>query len=115
MSTGQPIGKIIPGVLKQAGLSKKKEKTLEGLEKDWGKIMGEHWASKTYPAGLKQNVLQVKVVSSVLLYELAHFQKTQILQKLRARYPERNFRDVNFRVGGTKGKEKQNDRSSNHD
>lgn len=103
LTTARAIGKIIPAVLKQAGLSKKKGKTMARLEKEWVDIMGERWSAKTYPIGLKQNILQIGVKASVLLYELAHFHKTQILKRLKAKYPEKNFRDINFVVGTHKG------------
>ncbi len=102
LTTAQSIGKIIPTVLKQTGLSKKKGKTMARLEKDWVEIMGNRWSTKTYPLGIKQNILQIGVQAAVLLYELAHFHKTQILKRLKAKYPEKNFRDINFIVGTNK-------------
>jgi len=99
LTRAQPIGKIIQAVLKQTGISKKKEKIMARLEKDWVGIMGERWSAKTYPIGLKQSVLQIGVKTSVSLYELVHFHKTQTLKKLKAKYPEKNFRDVKFVVG----------------
>jgi predicted nucleic acid-binding Zn ribbon protein len=99
MNNMKPIGKIIPAVLKQTGLSRNKEKMFTGLDKDWPRIMGEDRAAQTRAVGLKQNILQVEVKSTALLYELAHFHKPQILQRLRERYPESNFRDVNFIAG----------------
>jgi hypothetical protein len=46
--------------------------------------------------------LEILVDSSVLLQELAHFQKRNLLEQLRSRLPGTTISDLRFRAGTTK-------------
>jgi hypothetical protein len=96
----QSISNLLPDALKSLGCSRRKEKILGVIEKEWIELVGRKWAKDTRPVGLKQDILQVEVKSSAVLYELAHFEKERLLKEIQTKYAEARVRDINFRVGG---------------
>ena len=95
--SAQPIRQVLKAVLKEIKTPHRQQQ--QALVQEWKEIIGERFASATRLVGVKQNILQVEVGSSVLLYELAHFHKPHILQRIKTKYPASNFRDINFFVG----------------
>lgn len=69
------------------------------LENAWSEAAGPELAAHTQVAGQRRGVLEILVDNAVLLQELAHFHKRQILEKLRRRLPEVTLTDLRFRVG----------------
>lgn len=68
------------------------------LEQAWEYAVGPEQAGKTRVIGLRNAVLEVEVNSSVLLQELASFQKKRLLERLKEKYPS-PIKDLRFRSG----------------
>jgi predicted nucleic acid-binding Zn ribbon protein len=69
------------------------------LENAWAEAVGPEAAKQTCVAGLRRGVLEVTVSNGVLLQELAHYQKRQLLEQLRRRLPGTTLTDLRFRAG----------------
>ena len=57
------------------------------LEKAWENAIGQQYALQTRLTGITRGILEIEVESAVLLQELAHFQKRQLLEKMRLALP----------------------------
>ena len=64
----------------------------------WKQVVDERTAERTKVLGLKRGVLEVGVTNSALLNELVSFQKTVLLDRLKAEHPEQNIKDIRFRL-----------------
>jgi predicted nucleic acid-binding Zn ribbon protein len=69
------------------------------LEQAWSQAVGAEHAKHTRVAGLRRTVLEVEVDNAVLLQELAHYHKRQLLQELRGRLQGTTLTDLRFRAG----------------
>lgn len=74
------------------------------LEEAWAAAAGPEITPHTRIGGLRRGVLEVMVDNSVLLQELAHYQKRALLEQFRSRLPGLTITDVRFRVGVWKEK-----------
>lgn len=101
MSYPQPIGDIIPKVIKKMGLNQKLKEA--EVIRDWCIIVGDVIAKHCQPIKLEKACLTVNVDSSPWLNELQKFSKSIILQKLQARLGEKAVKDIRFRIGEITG------------
>ena len=92
----QPIGDILGELVARRGLACVRGQ--EHLEKAWSDAAGQPAAKYTRVGALKRGVLEVLVANSVLLQELAGFQKQTILEKLQAALDSREVRDIRFHL-----------------
>src|SRR5271169_6868470 len=69
------------------------------LEDAWNRAVGEPYCRQTRLGEVRRGVLNVTVAHSTLLEELAAFQKSALLQALRACAPGMTIHDIRFRVG----------------
>ncbi len=69
------------------------------LEQAWSEAVGAENAKHTRVAGIRRTVLEIEVDNAVLLQELAHYQKRQLLQRLRGRLTGTTLTDLRFRAG----------------
>jgi hypothetical protein len=69
------------------------------LEDAWNATLGEPSCRQTCLGEVRRGVLDVTVAHSTLLEELAAFQKSTLLQALRACAPGMTIHDIRFRVG----------------
>ena len=69
------------------------------LEEHWRAVAGETAARHSRPGALRRGVLEVIVDNSVLLHELASFERATLLQRLQQRLPDENLRELRFRTG----------------
>lgn len=93
----QAVAQALEKVMRQLGLDDRlTEAQILGA---WKEIVGDWFALHTCPERLRESVLHVRVVQSSVLYELDRNCKTQILQKLKARFGARRVRDIRFRIG----------------
>jgi predicted nucleic acid-binding Zn ribbon protein len=69
------------------------------LERAWTEAVGAAHAPHTRVAGLRRGVLQIEVKNGVLLQELAHYHKRELLGKLRRQLPGTTLIDLRFRAG----------------
>lgn len=65
----------------------------------WKEVVGEFIASHSSPSKLKAGVLYVSVLQPSIHFELERVWKTQVLEKLKARFGKRVIREVRFRMG----------------
>jgi predicted nucleic acid-binding Zn ribbon protein len=69
------------------------------LETVWAEVVGPVTAAETRVMRLQRGVLEVEVRQSILLQELAQFQKRTILTALREKHPNPPITDIKFRAG----------------
>ncbi|MCI0380286.1 MAG: DUF721 domain-containing protein [Gemmataceae bacterium] len=69
------------------------------LEKAWEQAVGAKHAEDTRVLGIRRGVLEIEVRSPVLLQEMAHFQKRQLLEKLRVALSGTTLTDLRFKAG----------------
>ena len=69
------------------------------LEEHWSAVAGETAAKHSRPRALRGGVLEIVVDNSVLLQELASFQRDALLKELQQRLPGEILRTLRFRVG----------------
>jgi len=72
------------------------------LERAWAEACGPEAARHTRILGLRRGTLEVEVAGSVLMQELANFQKRQLLQKLQTALPSEKITDLRFKTGAWK-------------
>lgn len=65
----------------------------------WKEIVGEFIAGHSVPSKLRAGILYVSVLQPSIHFELERVWKTQVLEKLKARFGKRVIREVRFRVG----------------
>jgi predicted nucleic acid-binding Zn ribbon protein len=65
----------------------------------WSEVAGADVASHSRVVGLRGGCLEVVVDSSVLVQELATFQREKLLGEIRERLPQTRLRSLRFRVG----------------
>ncbi len=69
------------------------------LEEAWASAVEPHVVAMTRVVLIRRGVLEIEVRDSILLQELAGFQKRTILTKLQQRFPPKILRDLKFRKG----------------
>jgi predicted nucleic acid-binding Zn ribbon protein len=93
----EPIGEILSRLFAARGWGRRQERLR--LEEAWAETVGPAAAEQTRLAGLRRGVLEVHVKSTVLLQELANFQKRRLLEQIRSRLPGTVITDLRFRLG----------------
>lgn len=68
------------------------------LEHAWEVAIGPEQAGCTRVVGLRRGVLEVEVNNAILMQELAHFHKRQLLERLKDNYHS-PIKDLRFRSG----------------
>jgi len=62
----------------------------------WRDVVGDCLAAHTQPSGLRDGVLQVRVLQPSLRFELERSWKPEILRKLRQKLGHNRVRDIRF-------------------
>jgi predicted nucleic acid-binding Zn ribbon protein len=102
------VGEILSRLFTARGWGRRQERLR--LEQAWEEVMaevsqptgGEQAAEQTQVGGLRRGVLEVIVGNAVLLQELAHFRKRQLLEGLQRRLPRIAISELRFRAGVVK-------------
>jgi predicted nucleic acid-binding Zn ribbon protein len=94
------LGEILSRLFTARGWGRRQERLR--LEQAWAEAVGPEGAKYTRVNGLRRGVLEVIVGNAVLLQELAHYQKRQLLERLRGRLPGTTLTDLRFRAGVVK-------------
>jgi len=68
------------------------------LETAWEEVVQANYRSETRLGSFRRGVLEVEVRNSVLMQELAQFQKRQLLTELRKRLTGLTITDLKFRA-----------------
>ena len=92
----QPLGDILSELVARRGLARTRGQ--EHLEQAWSNAAGQTAARYSRVGGLRRGVLEVLVANSVLLQELAGFQKETLLEKLQTELDSREVRALRFRL-----------------
>jgi len=92
----RPIGEILPRVLGPRGLLP--QLALVQLQQEWPQLVGPDIAAVARPRRLQQGTLIVGVASPTWMTELS-FAKRTWLERLRARYPTADLREIVFVLG----------------
>jgi Dna[CI] antecedent, DciA len=69
------------------------------LEEAWAGVVEPRVLALTRVSVLRRGVLEIEVADSILLQELAGFQKRTLLTRLKERFPPKALRDLKFRKG----------------
>src|SRR5262245_55376610 len=93
----EKLGEILSRLFAARGWGRRHERLR--LEETWAEVVGQRASMHTRVGALRRGVLEIFVDSSVLLQELAHFQKRQLLEQLRARLTGVSINDLRFRSG----------------
>src|SRR5713101_1746937 len=96
-SKPEKLGEILSRLFAARGWGRRHERIQ--LEEAWSEVIGQRGADHTRVGILRRGVLEILVDSSVLLQELAHFQKRHLLEQLRSRLPAIAIKDLRFRAG----------------
>jgi predicted nucleic acid-binding Zn ribbon protein len=99
----EPIGEILSRLFTARGWGRRQERLR--LEQAWAEVVGQvsqPAVEQTQVGGLRRGVLEVVIGNAVLLQELAHFRKRQLLEGLRQRLPRMPITDLRFRAGVVK-------------
>jgi len=95
-SAPELLGEVLSRLFAARGWGRRTERLR--LEQAWAQIAGPKVAASTCLGRLQRGVLEVIVGNSILLQELAHFQKRQLLEALQARSPT-PVTGLRFRIG----------------
>ncbi len=98
------LGEILSRLFTARGWGRRQDRLR--LEQAWVEAAGTETAQHTRVAGLRRGVLEVTVANAVLLQELAHFQKRQLLEQLRRQLPGATVNDLRFRTGVVRNDER---------
>jgi predicted nucleic acid-binding Zn ribbon protein len=93
----EKLGEILSRLFAARGWGRRHERLR--LEEAWAEIVGQQASRHTRVGVLRRGVLEIVVDSSVLLQELAHFQKRRLLEQLRERLTGTMISDLRFRSG----------------
>jgi predicted nucleic acid-binding Zn ribbon protein len=97
MERVQPMSSVLNQAMQGLGLKDLVRET-EVLQA-WKEIVGEFFALHSAPSRLRDGVLHVRVLQPAVHFELERVWKSQILEKLKARFGTRVVRELRFRVG----------------
>ncbi|MBV9124546.1 MAG: DUF721 domain-containing protein [Planctomycetes bacterium] len=100
----EPLGEILSRLFAARGWGRRQGRLR--LEEAWKEAAGPEVAEHTRPGALRRGVLEIVVDNTVLLQELAHFQKRRLLEQLRRRLPGTTLTDLRFRAGVLKPEDK---------
>jgi predicted nucleic acid-binding Zn ribbon protein len=98
----EPLGEILSRLFTARGWGRRQDRL--HLEHAWAEAAGPEMAPNTRVGGLRRGVLDVEVANAVLLQELAHYHKRQLLERLRSRLPGMMITDLRFRAGSWSNK-----------
>jgi hypothetical protein len=90
------IARILSELTSRRGLGRKRSQ--EYLEDAWRSAIGEPGAQYTRVGALRRGVLEIIVSNSVLLQELAGFQKQSLVQRMKQVLQSDSVIDIRFRL-----------------
>jgi len=93
----EPLGEILSRLFAARGWGRKQDRLR--FERAWSEAIGPEWDPLTRLAGFRRGILEVEVVGSVLLQELAQFHKRRLVTRLRELLRGVTISDLRFRAG----------------
>lgn len=91
----EPLREILANLFTARGWGKRQARLK--LDRAWASAAGDH-ANHSKVLALRRGILEIEVDSSVMLQELAHFRKRELLKTLKERLPDHNIKDLRFRA-----------------
>ena len=95
--TPQLLSDILSHLFTSRGWGRRQEQLQ--LDRIWADVAGEDVAAQTRIVGIRRGTIEIVVASAVLMQELAHYRKRQILEGLRHRLPGTQLTNIRFRTG----------------
>jgi hypothetical protein len=95
----QAIGSILGELISRRGLARVRSQ--EHIENAWRQAIGELGAQYTRLGVFRRGVLEILVANSVLLQELAGFQKQTLLERMQQALQSEQIREIRFRLDGS--------------
>jgi predicted nucleic acid-binding Zn ribbon protein len=92
----KPIADVLAQLMARRGYAR--EQSAAAYGEAWRRAVGEPLSKFTQAGLLKRGALEITVANSVLVQELG-YQKAALLAKLCHLLPDKNIRDLRFRVG----------------
>jgi predicted nucleic acid-binding Zn ribbon protein len=93
----EPLKEILARLFLSRGWGQRQDRLR--LEEAWRQAVGEVAAEQTQLGALRRGVLEVLVRDAVLLQELAHFQKRQLVAALQQSLGPTRVTELRFRLG----------------
>jgi predicted nucleic acid-binding Zn ribbon protein len=94
------LGEILSRLFTARGWGRRQERLR--LEETWRAAAGPQAASQTRVHGMRRGVLEIVVGNGVLLQELAHYRKRELLESVRRALPGVTIANLHFRAGVVK-------------
>ena len=91
------VGEILSRLFTARGWGRRQNRLR--LETAWAEAIGPEALEQTRVGVLRRGELEVIVANGVLLQELAHYRKRQLLEHLRRQLPGTTITNLRFRVG----------------
>ena len=93
----EPLGDVVGRFVRH--VSGKRVREADQVEAAWRELVTDRVWSHSRPVGVRRGVLTIEVDNSVLLQELAAFQKELLVRGLRDRVQRVYIEDLRFRLG----------------
>lgn len=90
------LNEVLGAAFKTLGL--KSVVTVHQIRKDWEKVAGPHIARRTRPDAYRDKTLHLVVTDHTWMNELTFF-KAELLDNLRQKFTDIEFKDIQFKVG----------------
>jgi predicted nucleic acid-binding Zn ribbon protein len=90
------LNEILARMFAARGWGRKSERLR--LESAWDEVAGDAYRTETRLGSFRRGVLEIEVRSSVLMQELAQFQKRILLAEMRKRLTGLTLTDLKFRA-----------------
>jgi predicted nucleic acid-binding Zn ribbon protein len=96
----EPLRDILARLFTARGWARRQERLQ--VETVWALVAGPEVAGQTQVQSFRRGILEVIVANAVLLQELVHFRRRQLLEQLRQRLPGAAVNELRFRTGVVK-------------
>src|SRR5205807_1633095 len=90
-----PLAEVLSRLFTERGWGRRQGRLK--LETAWAEAVGPQFAAQTRVAGLRRGVLEIEAGSSIIIQELAHYNKRRLLSILRQKLPGVALTDLRFR------------------
>ena len=90
------VSDVLHKLLPRLGLNERLSE--QQVKEAWLEVVGAFLAQHSVPAALSGGILTVQVLQPSVRYELERNWKSEILQKLQARFGKKVIREVKFRI-----------------
>lgn len=97
VSGPRPLGEVLNRLFLTRGYTR--TRAAGELEQAWYQAVGEAHGHETRVVSLKRGILTIETVHPALASELASYRRAELLESIRRAVPDRQIRDLRFRLG----------------